>query len=145
MDLSKLSSPLSKGPIQSTPLNRGTLSSDIKKPNVEKAVPFSELLNDRMDGAGKGPDLSSQLAELKFSAHAKTRLESRGIELNPGDILRMQEAVQRAGAKGSRESLILSDKGAFIVSVKNNTVITAVDKASLKENVFTNIDSTIMI
>lgn len=101
------------------------------------------------------PDLSSQEfreflepkvnPELKFSNHAKTRLESRGIELSSDEILKMQEAVRKAGEKGSKESLILTDKAAFVVSVKNNTVITAMDKASLKENVFTNIDSTIMI
>ncbi len=82
---------------------------------------------------------------LKFSAHAKSRLQSRGIELTPDEIVKMQEAVQKMGEKGSRESLILTDKAAFVVSVKNNTVITAVDKDSMKENVFTNIDSTIMI
>ena len=83
--------------------------------------------------------------ELKFSAHAKSRLLSRGIELTPDEIIRMQEAIQKAGQKGAKESLILTDKAAFVVSVKNNTVITAVDKNSMKENVFTNIDSTIMI
>jgi len=70
---------------------------------------------------------------------------SRGIDLNPEDLVKLQQAVDKAGQKGSRESLILSDKGAFVVSVKNNTVITAVDKESLKDNVFTNIDSTVWI
>jgi flagellar operon protein len=82
---------------------------------------------------------------LKFSQHAKTRLESRGIELSSDEILKMQEAVSKASLKGSRESLILTDKAAFVVSVKNNTVITAMDRESMKENIFTNIDSTIMI
>jgi flagellar operon protein len=82
---------------------------------------------------------------LKFSAHAKSRLMSRGIELTPDEIVRMQEAIQKMDEKGSKESLILTDKAAFVVSVKNSTVITAVDKDSMKENVFTNIDSTIMI
>ncbi|MBP7843717.1 MAG: flagellar protein [Proteobacteria bacterium] len=83
--------------------------------------------------------------ELRFSQHAVKRMESRGIDLSSDDLLKMQDAVKKAQEKGSKESLILSDKGAFVVSVKNNTVITAIDKGSLKENVFTNIDSTIMI
>jgi len=33
---------------------------------------------------------------------------------------------------------------ALIVSIKNRTVITAVDGQSLKENVFTNIDSAVI-
>lgn len=121
---------------------RPGVNSKTSDTNASKAVPFSDFLGDRLGSVSKGP---ASTGELRFSAHAKTRLESRGIDLSPDDLLRLQEAVQKAGEKGSRESLILSDKGAFIVSVKNNTVITAVDKASLKENVFTNIDSTIMI
>ena len=110
----------------------------LKKPD-SKAVPFHDLLNERLDQS------SESTKELKFSAHAKTRLASRGIELTPQEIVKMQEAIQKASAKGSKESLVLTDKAAFVVSVKNNTVITAVDRDSLKENLFTNIDSTIMI
>ncbi|NCN28581.1 flagellar protein [bacterium] len=100
---------------------------------IADAKSFSEFLTDKA-----GP-------ELKFSNHARKRLESRGIELSSDDVMKLQDAVKRAQDKGSKESLILSDKGAFVVSVKNGTVITAVDKGSMKENIFTNIDSTIMI
>ena len=37
--------------------------------------------------------------------------------------------------------MILLKETALVVSVKNRTVITAVDEASAKENIFTNIDS----
>jgi flagellar operon protein len=103
---------------------------------------FADVLNDRLAETTK-PKLEESL--LKFSAHAKARLQSRNIDLNAEDMAQLQEAVKKVQAKGSRESLILSDKGAFLVSVENNTVITAMDRDSLKENVFTNIDSTIMI
>ena len=106
------------------------------------AVPFADLLTERLT---KATPTSQPPGELKFSAHAKARLQSRGIDLSPEDLVKMQEAVQKVSQKGSRERLILTDKAAFVVSVKNNTVITAVDRDSLKENVFTNIDSTIMI
>ncbi|MBS1982979.1 MAG: hypothetical protein JST16_02305 [Bdellovibrionales bacterium] len=108
------------------------------------AVPFAELLNEslRSPSLGQKP---ANLGELKFSAHAQSRMQSRGIELSPDEMVKIREAVDRAGAKGSRESLILTDKAAFVVSVKNGTVITAVDRDSLKQNVFTNIDSTVMI
>lgn len=82
--------------------------------------------------------------EVKFSAHAVKRLESRNIKLSGEDLAVLNEAVDRAEAKGARESLILMNQLALIVSVKNRTVITAVDGESLRENVFTNIDSAII-
>lgn len=82
--------------------------------------------------------------EVKFSRHAMERLEARKITLNGEQISRLQGAVDKAEAKGSRESLILIDDLAFVVSVKNKTVITAVDGDNRKENVFTNIDSAVI-
>jgi flagellar operon protein len=115
----------------------------IKKEEASKsgAVPFSELL----EGQLRTPPKTESGDGLKFSAHAQARLQSRGIDLSPDELVKLQEAVHRAREKGSRESLILTDKAAFIVSVKNQTVITAVDRENMKENVFTNIDSTVMI
>ena len=95
---------------------------------------------------GKGPDFQAILADrLKVSAHAKTRLESREISLDAAAWERVMEGVDRAALKGSRESLIMVDDVALIVSVKNRTVITAVDQEHLKENVFTNIDSAVIV
>jgi len=82
--------------------------------------------------------------ELKFSGHALKRLESRGINLTGEQMDRLVEAVNRVEAKGGRESLVLLDDVAMVVSVKNRTVITAVDREGLKENVFTNIDSAVI-
>jgi flagellar operon protein len=82
--------------------------------------------------------------ELKFSAHALKRLESRQISLGGDDLALLKEAVNRADAKGAKESLILIDRVALIVSIRNRTVITAVDGNSLRENVFTNIDSAVI-
>ena len=84
-------------------------------------------------------------AGLKLSGHAQTRLSSRQIPLSGEDIARVGDAVTRAAAKGARESLILVNQAALVVSVPNRTVITAVDKNSLKENIFTNIDSAIVL
>lgn len=91
--------------------------------------------------------LQNRLQEqpVKFSAHALKRLESRGIALNDEQISRLEEAVNRVDAKGARESLVLMDDVAMVVSVKNRTVITAVDREGLKDNVFTNIDSAVII
>lgn len=82
---------------------------------------------------------------VKFSNHAIERMMSRGIKFEPQHIEKLNEAVGRAAAKGSKDSLILMNDSALIVSVKNKTVVTVMDQAALKENVFTNIDSTIVL
>ena len=82
---------------------------------------------------------------VKFSNHALERMMSRGISFNKQDMTKLSEAVQRAADKGSKDSLILMNDSALIVSVKNKTVVTVMDKNALKENVFTNIDSTIVM
>jgi flagellar operon protein len=82
---------------------------------------------------------------LKFSAHAKERLSSRNISLSPEELARITDAVNKAAAKGARQSLLVMDHSAFVVSVTNRTVITALDGNSMKENVFTNIDSAVIV
>ncbi len=52
--------------------------------------------------------------------------------------------MDKAAAKGARESLILMDNLALVVSIRNRTVITAVDEKRMKEHVFTNIDSAVI-
>lgn len=83
--------------------------------------------------------------QLRFSNHAIERMQTRGISYSPERLVRLEEAVQKAAAKGSKDTLVLMDDSALIVSVKNNTVVTVMDKNALKENVFTNIDSTVVI
>jgi flagellar operon protein len=102
---------------------------------------------DQVQGQEIGkPSLGSQTATpLKFSNHAVERMQSRGVRFTPEVMNRLNSAVDRAAAKGSKNSLLLTDDAALIVSVKNRTVVTVMDKAALKENVFTNIDSTIVI
>ncbi len=85
-----------------------------------------------------------QSQQLQFSKHALARVERRGIELDPGTLGRLSQGVQRAASKGSRDSLVLVDGTAFVVSVSNRTVITAVGSEHMKDNVFTNIDSAVI-
>ena len=83
--------------------------------------------------------------ELKFSAHAQQRLESRNIRLSQDDVAKMNAMADKAAAKGSKQSLFMMRDVAMVVSITNRTVITAVDQSSMKENVFTNIDSAAVI
>ncbi len=81
---------------------------------------------------------------LQFSRHALARVQRRGIELDSATLGRLSEGVGRAASKGSRDSLVLVDGTAFVVSVSNRTVITAVGSEQMKDNVFTNIDSAVI-
>lgn len=92
--------------------------------------------------SAKPVDLKST---IKFSNHAIERMQTRGISYNPERLQKLDDAIKKAAAKGSKDTLVLMDDSALIVSVKNNTVVTVMDKNSLKENVFTNIDSTVVI
>lgn len=88
-------------------------------------------------------DSIGKLEKLKFSGHAIDRLADRGVVLSGDRAQRLQKAVDAAQDKGSKESLVLLDELAFVVSVKNRTVITACDISGLKEGVFTKIDSAV--
>lgn len=103
-----------------------------KKADTAHKESFQELLKNRID-------------RLKFSKHALQRIQSRNISLNKDELSRIYEAVDKAAEKGVKDSLILTPEAAFIVSVKNRTVITAVDKPNIKNNVFTNIDGAVII
>ncbi len=122
----------------------------IRPPQIGSATPIPARTSERVRNAqssGFENIFQEQLAEqsdIKFSAHALKRLESRQIALGSQEMALLKEAVNKAEAKGAKESLILMDRLALVVSVKNRTVITAVDESSLKDNVFTNIDSAVI-
>lgn len=104
--------------------------------------PFDVLLREQLlqQVAPAAPAAPS----VKFSTHAQQRLQQRDITLDDEDVAKINQAVDRASEKGAKESLILLDDMAFVVSVKNRVVITAVDQPSMKQNVFTNIDSVVI-
>lgn len=105
---------------------------------------FRDTLSQLQTELGAKP-AALQSGALKFSNHAVERMQSRGIRFTPESLQKLNSAVERAAAKGSKDTLLLTDDAALIVSVKNRTVVTVMDKAALKENVFTNIDSTVVV
>jgi flagellar operon protein len=98
-----------------------------------------------VDGQSFNQVLAQELTGVKFSQHAIQRLSSRNIQLDHGDLAKISGAVDKAAQKGARDSLILMDNLALVVSVKNRTVITAMDGANIRDNVFTNIDSAVIV
>ena len=108
----------------------------------------AEVKNEKADNSSFKEMFSQELAErreISFSKHAHERLFSRGITLSEDKINQLADAVDKAEVKGSKETLILSEDAAFVVSVKNRTVITAFDKDHLKQGVVTSIDSAVII
>lgn len=95
---------------------------------------FQEILRQRMAESS-----------LSFSKHAVNRVVERNIQLNQTSMDRLHQGVRLAEEKGLQEPLILVGNTAFIVSVKNNTVITTVEPDELQGSVFTNIDGTVII
>jgi flagellar operon protein len=86
-----------------------------------------------------------QKQELKFSAHALQRMESRQIKLAEADLDKISAAIAGADRKGARSSLLLYNDLAMVASVRNRTIVTAISGEELKEHVFTNIDSAVII
>ncbi|MCR5590923.1 MAG: flagellar protein [Lachnospiraceae bacterium] len=120
-------------------------------PSIEQAA--SEYLDNR-PGSEAVKSGSRSFAEVfenkrtnaipKFSKHAENRLSERNIELSDKVMDRLSAGMQAAGQKGINESLVMVDQLAFIVNVKNQTVITALDGNDQKGNVFTNIDGAVI-
>lgn len=86
-----------------------------------------------------------QQSSLKLSQHAETRIKSREIPWDPEIQRRILKGIDSAESKGSREALILADDVAVIANVKSKTVITAMEKSEMKERIFTNIDSAVLV
>ena len=115
---------------------------------------FSSQLDVLIQGAEKsstapadaleGEEPSAQ-PELQFSRHATARLESRGITLDPSQLTQLNQAVDRLADKGAKESLVLLDEHAFVVGVPKRTVITAMTRNEAMGNIFTQIDSTLVL
>lgn len=116
-------------------------------PGPRPSIPVPPPVPPEAGGPSFGDVLAGQLAgaqRLRFSGHALERLERRGIAVDPRTVSRLSDGVSRAAAKGSRQSLVLVDRTAFVVSVPNRTVITAVGEDAMRDRVFTNIDSAVI-
>jgi len=101
---------------------------------IENKTPFTQVLEQELKG-------------VQFSQHALARLQSRNINFGQAELAKLNNAIDKAFQKGAKESVVFmnSNNLALVVSIKNKTVITAIDGANIKENIFTNIDSAVMI
>lgn len=87
------------------------------------------------------PDSTSPV----FSSHALKRIQERSISMDGPEFTKLKLALQKLENKGGQDSLVITDKAAYILDVGNKKVVTAMNKKELAENVFTKIDSTIFV
>lgn len=119
-------------PLQPKKVENQNKNFQVEKGSVQD---FKQILNEKLK--------TSQ--GVNFSAHAMQRMEQRELNLTPEHISRLDRGVENLQSKGSQNSLVLIDNNAFIVSVKNKTVVTAIDKSEAVNNVYTNIDSVTIV
>lgn len=111
---------------------------NVTQPNLpeENGTSFAEALQKKIE----------EKQGVEFTKHAMQRLSERSIDITEGNTLeRLNKGVEIAADKGSSETLVLVDRNAFVVSVKNNKVITTIPQEELQGNIFTNIDSTVIM
>jgi flagellar operon protein len=98
-------------------------------------------------GGAPGTNFAEELQSakgLQFSKHAAERVQRRGMAEDPQTVKRLENGVDLAASKGSRAAVVMVDDNAFVVAVQNRTVITALDKAHMRTQVFTNIDTAVI-
>ncbi len=119
------------------PYTKGISSNrvDQAKEGVKNNQGFREILKASIEST----------KDIKFSKHAARRMQERNIKLSNVQLYKMENALEKAQIKGAKDSLLLMGNTAFIVNVPSRTIVTAIDNVDTQDNVFTNIDSAIII
>ncbi len=135
--------------------NVSSLPSDVQKAEKTNALrqgeksEFKGLVDQLSNGSGdlRQPQVNERHVgqDVQVSTHAMKRLQERNIELDGNEYMKLKEAMAKLKTKGGHDSLVITNKAAYVVDVDKNTVVTAVDKNNMNENVFTKIDSTIFM
>ena len=101
----------------------------------EPSVSFADVLKSTIE----------KNSEVNFSNHAIKRAVDHNMDITDDELNRLKEGVRLASEKNLDDTLILVGEKAFVVSVKNNTVITTVNNNSIQGNVFTNINGAVIV
>lgn len=109
--------------------NTNNITKDKNKSNTN----FQDILNKKIDET-KG---------FTVSKHASERLKN--IDFSDKDMEVIEKGFKLAEGKGSKNSVMLYKDVALVTSIENKTIITAVEKDRAEENIFTNIDSVVIL
>ena len=123
-------------------INNGYKENNITKQSVSRTLDPRHLSFEAM--------LSQKTKEenkegLQVSKHASDRVVQRGIHMSTELMISLNNAVDKAREKGAKNTVMIAKEAAFIINVPNNVIVTAVTVEELKDNVFTNIDSAVLI
>lgn len=114
----------------------GIRGSELQKIQAgQRGIGFEQLLQETIQ----------QKQEVQFSKHAKERIDQRGIEVTTTLMNDLNDAVAKAKQKGAKDVVIIDPKEVFIVNVPNNIVVTTLSGAEMKNNIFTKIDSAVIL
>ncbi len=103
-----------------------------KQNSNEEKVSFKQIL-----------DKEVNKNSFNISKHASIRLNE--INFTKEDMKNIEKGFQIAESKNSKNTVMFYKDIALIASVENRTLITAVEKERAKENVFTNVDSVVIL
>ncbi len=109
-------------------------SAQLQAQTQRNGVQFSELLQREADRTS-----------VHFSKHAAQRVQERGIQMTDSLLGDLNQAVQKARDKGARDVVVIGQSGAFIVNIPNNVVVTTMSGTEMKDNIFANIDSAVLM
>ena len=98
---------------------------------------------DKMSFQGVLDSVKNKEEGFTVSKHAALRLDE--INFTEEDMKQIEKGFKIAKDKNSKNTVMLYKDVALIASVENKTIITAVDKGRAKDNVFTNIDSVVIL
>ena len=121
------------------PYTHPLIQNNVKKPSTTSQNGQSSFASELQSA------LIPKNDQLIISKHAKQRLEQRGIQIEENKWRQIREKVIEAKKLGVKESLVLLEDAALIVSAKNQTVITAMDRNEATSQIFTNINGTIVM
>ena len=125
--------------IKNNQVVNGIRSSELQKIQAgQRGVGFEQLLQERIQQ-------TQQTQELQFSKHAKERIDQRGIEMTSTLMNDLNNAVAKAKQKGAKDVVVIGPKEVFIVNIPNNIVVTTLSGAEMKNNIFTKIDSAVIL
>ena len=115
------------------------------QPNLTKVHKQLEVSSTKQSNFAQIFDQFKTIEPLKISKHATERMQLRDISISDHEWDIITEKVSEAKQKGVKQPLVILDQATLIVSATNHTVITALDRQEAKEQLFTNIDGTIVI
>jgi flagellar operon protein len=102
----------------------------------QNGLSFNDLFNQMLT--------TPQTDSIRLSAHAQKRLSDRNIVMSPELESSLVNAVDKLSARGAKDSLVITDEGAFLINVPSRTMVTAMGKDEMRDGIVTNIDSVSM-